>query len=91
MVDWVGITIFAGGAVSFIMAITSNGGTYAWGSGSAITLWVVSGVCLAATVFLSYWHPLVAGEDRLIPVHFFRRPVLLNLAVQMFLVSGVML
>ncbi|KAF4219444.1 hypothetical protein CNMCM8980_000420 [Aspergillus fumigatiaffinis] len=91
MVDWIGVTVFAGGAVSFIMAVTSNGETYPWGSGSAITLWVVSGVCLVATISLSYWHPLVSGEDRLIPVHFFRRPVLLNLAVQMFLVSGVML
>lgn len=91
MVDWIGIVVFTGGSVSFIMAITFNGSTYDWGSGSAVVLWVMSGILLGTTVLVAYWHPLVAGKNRLIPVHFFKQPVLLSLGIQMFLVSGVML
>ncbi|KAI0468801.1 major facilitator superfamily transporter [Xylaria cf. heliscus] len=91
MVDWVGTVFFIGGSVSFIMAITFGGSVYPWNSGSAIALWVVSGILLIVTIIIAIWHPLVTKEDRLIPAHFFTKPVLVNLGVQMFLVSGVML
>ncbi|KAJ8108016.1 hypothetical protein ONZ43_g6553 [Nemania bipapillata] len=91
MVDWVGVVFFIGGSVSFIMAVTFGGSVYPWNSGSAITLWVVSGVLLITTIMIAIWHPLVTKENRLIPAHFFKKPVLVNLGIQMFLVSGVML
>lgn len=90
MVDWIGIVIFMGGSVSFSMAMTFSGLMYPWNSGSTIALWVVTGVLLLATAAVAIWHPLVTKENRLVPVHFFKRPVLLNLGLQMFLVSGIM-
>ncbi|VUC35928.1 unnamed protein product [Clonostachys rosea] len=91
MLDWVGTTIFIAGSVCFTMAITFSGLTYPWSSGSAIALWVMTGVLLLCTVAVTIWHPLSTKEGRLIPAHFFRRPEILNLALQTFLASGVML
>lgn len=91
MVDWLGTAIFVGGSVCFTMAISFSGSTYDWGSGSAIALWAMTGVLLAATVGVTLWHPLTTKENRLIPAHFFNKFVLIDLGIQMFLVSGVML
>lgn len=91
MVDWLGNLIFVGGATCFIMAIAFGGSAYPWNSGSAITLWVMSGVLLIAMILVTIWHPFVTKENRLVPAHFFKNPILLNLGVQMFLISGVML
>lgn len=91
MLDWVGTTIFIAGSVCFTMAITFSGLTYPWSSGSAIALWVMTGVLLLCTIAVTIWHPLSTKEGRLIPAHFFRRPEILNLALQTFLASGVML
>ncbi|KAH9906347.1 MFS drug efflux transporter [Xylariomycetidae sp. FL2044] len=91
MIDWVGTTIFIGGSVCFTMAITFSGLTYPWSSGSAIALWTMTGVLLLCTVAVTIWHPLSTKETRLIPAHFFKRPEILNLGLQTFLASGVML
>ncbi|RYP76537.1 hypothetical protein DL770_007208 [Monosporascus sp. CRB-9-2] len=91
MVDWIGTVIFFGGSVCFTMAITFSGLMYPWNSGSAIALWVMTGILLLATIATTIWHPLVTKENRLIPAHFFRKPVLVNLGLQMFLASGIML
>ena len=91
LVDWIGSTVFIAGAVCFTMAISFSGSTYDWGSGSAIALWVMMGVLLIATIGLTIWHPLTTKESRLIPAHFFRQFQLVNLGLQMFLVSGIML
>ena len=36
-------------------------------------------------------HPLVTKENRLYPLHFFRQPILINMQVQVFLSSGIVL
>lgn len=75
-----------------MMAITFGGTLYSWSSGSEIALWIVAGVLLlVCTVVAKLLHPGVEKEHRLYPVHFLRRPILVNLQVQMFLVSGIVL
>ena len=91
MIDWIGIIFFLGGCTDLIVAITFVGSAYDWHSGTAIALWTVAGVLLVVTIVVSLWHPGVAAEDRLLPVHFFTNLEQLNLALQMFLSSGVML
>jgi hypothetical protein len=91
MLDGLGTLIFIGGSICFTMAITFSGLTYPWGSGSAIVLWVMTGVLLISTVAVTIWHPWSTRENRLIPAHFFRRPEIVNLGLQTFLASGVML
>ncbi|KAK7995532.1 hypothetical protein PG990_014305 [Apiospora arundinis] len=91
MIDWLGNLIFVAGAVCLIMAIAFSGSEYAWDSGSAIALWVMAGVLLVTMVAVTVKPPFVTKENRLVPAHFFRNRVLLNLGVQMFLISGVML
>jgi hypothetical protein len=91
MMDWVAITIFFAGTTCFTMAINFGGTKYAWDSGSEITLWVMSGVFLIAMVLATKYHPLVTAENKLYPAHFLKRFELVNLQVQLFLISGVML
>ncbi|RYP37974.1 hypothetical protein DL767_002702 [Monosporascus sp. MG133] len=91
IVDWIGTVIFFGGSVCFTMAITFSGLMYPWNSGPAIALWVMTGILLLGTIATTIWHPLVTKENRLIPAHFFRKPALVNLGLQMFLASGIML
>ena len=56
-----------------------------------IALWTVTGVLLVVTVLLTIFHPGVTKENRLYPAHLLRRPILVNLQLQVFLVSGIML
>lgn len=37
------------------------------------------------------FHPLVTMENRLYPLHFFKQPTLINMQVQVFLSSGIVL
>jgi hypothetical protein len=91
MIDWIGIIFFLGGCTDFIVAITFVGSKYTWGSGAAIALWTVAGLMLVGTIAVSILHPGVTAENRLLPVHFFLNLEQFNLALQMFLSSGVML
>lgn len=91
MMDWVAITIFFGGTTCFTMAVNFGGTTYAWNSGPEITLWVMSGVLLIAMIPVTMYHPFVSAENKLYPSHFLKRAELVNLQVQLFLISGVML
>jgi len=91
MMDWVAIAIFFGGTTCFTMAVNFGGTTYAWNSGSEIALWVMSGVLLIVMVLVTMYHPLVSAENKMYPSHFLKRPVLVNLQVQLFLISGVMI
>jgi hypothetical protein len=91
MMDWVAIAIFFGGTTCFTMAVNFGGTTYAWISGSEIALWVMSGVLLIVMVLVTMYHPLVSAENKMYPSHFLKRPVLVNLQVQLFLISGVMI
>lgn len=84
-------TTFLAGATCLVMAITFGGTLYSWSSGSEIALWIVAGVLLLVCTVVAKLHPGVEKEHRLYPAHFLRRPILVNLQVQMFLVSGIVL
>jgi hypothetical protein len=91
MMDWISLAIFFGGTTCFTMAVNFGGTVYAFDSGSEIALWVMTGVLLIAIVLTTIYHPGVTKENRMYPAHFLRRHVLVNLQLQLFLVSGVML
>lgn len=91
MIDWIMMTAFLAGSACLIMAITFGGTLYDWGSGNEIALWVVTGVLLVVSIFLGKFHPGVHKDNRLYPAHFLKRPILINLQLQMFLVSGIVL
>jgi hypothetical protein len=91
MMDWISTVFFLAGSICFTMAINFGGTTYQWHSGQEIALWTLAGFFLAVTIVLTIYHPGVFKEHRLYPAHFFRRPVLMNLQLQVFLVSGIML
>ncbi|KAB8209760.1 major facilitator superfamily domain-containing protein [Aspergillus parasiticus] len=91
MIDWIMMIMFLAGSTSLIMAITFGGTLYAWSSGNKIALWVVAGVLLVVCIVLVKYHPGVDKDNRLYPAHFFKRPILVNLQLQMFLVSGIVL
>ncbi|KAK4861978.1 hypothetical protein LT330_003116 [Penicillium expansum] len=91
MIDWVMTTTFLAGAACLVMAITFGGILYPWSSGSEIALWVVAGVLLLVCIAVAKFHPGVDKDNRLYPAHFLQQPILVNLQVQMFLVSGVVL
>ncbi|CAG8975977.1 hypothetical protein HYALB_00012312 [Hymenoscyphus albidus] len=91
MMDWISLAIFFGGTTCFTMAVNFGGTVYAWNSGSEIALWVMTGVLLIAIIVTTIYHPGVTKENRMYPAHFLRRHVLVNLQLQLFLVSGVML
>ncbi|KAH8698990.1 putative efflux pump antibiotic resistance protein [Talaromyces proteolyticus] len=90
-IDWIGIVVFFAGATCLTMAISFGGTTYAWNSGSEIAFWVVSGVLLIVMVLITIRPILVSKADRLYPGHFVRQPELVNLQIQLFLVTGVMM
>jgi MFS family permease len=46
---------------------------------------------LIAFIVMLRLHPLVTKENRLYPLHFFRQPILINMQVQVFLSSGIVL
>lgn len=89
--DWVAIVVFFAGSTCFTMAISFGGTVYAWNSGAEIAFWVVSGLLLIAMTALTIRPVLVSKMNRLYPGHFVLRPVLVNLQIQLFLVTGVMM
>lgn len=91
MIDWVATVVFLAGSTCFTMAISFGGIVYAFRSGTEIALWTVSGVFLVVTVLLSKYHPNVSKDNRLYPAHFFKRPILMNVQLQVFLSSGIIL
>ena len=91
MVDWVMTVLFVAGSCSLTMAISFGGLIYDYNSGSEIALWTVTGVLLILTVLAAKYHPGVDQADRLYPVHFFRNPVVLNMQIQIFMSSGIIL
>lgn len=72
------------------MAINFGGAVYAWNSASEIVLWVMTGVIFIGFLAVQHFHPLVKKEHILFPTHLLKRPLMLNLAIQMFLSSGVL-
>ncbi|KAL8898300.1 MAG: hypothetical protein Q9207_006779, partial [Kuettlingeria erythrocarpa] len=89
--DWLGIVVFFGGATCFTMALSFGGTVYGWSSGPEIVLWVLTGILLVAFILVSHYHPFVALENRLYPLHFYRKLQLANLQLQILLVSGIIL
>lgn len=67
--DWLGLVVFIGWCISFIMAIQFGGTVYAWNSASEIILWVFTGVLGVAFVVVHRFHPFVSADDRLYPGH----------------------
>ncbi|EED18132.1 efflux pump antibiotic resistance protein, putative [Talaromyces stipitatus ATCC 10500] len=89
--DWIGMVVFFAGATCLTMAISFGGTTYAWNSGSEIAFWVVSGVLLIVMAVITVRPIFVSKADRLYPGHFVRKLELVNLQIQLFLVTGVMM
>jgi hypothetical protein len=73
------------------VALTFGGVVYSFHSGTIIALWTVTGVLLVAFIVLLKLHPLVSKENRLYPLHFFKKWVLINMQLQVFLSSGIIL
>ncbi|KAE8347844.1 hypothetical protein BDV24DRAFT_157322 [Aspergillus arachidicola] len=74
-IDWIMMTMFLAGSASLVMAITS----------------AARCVLLVVCIVLARYHPGMDKDNRLYPAHFFKRPILVNLQLQMFLVSGIVL
>ena len=87
--DWLGILVYLAGTSCFTLALTFGGSVFEWSSPAEIVFWVFSGVLLIVITALTVYHPLVAKKDRLYPGHFLRRPLIINLQIQIFLLSGV--
>lgn len=91
MMDWLMTVNFLAGSAFLTMAITFGGTVYAWHSGTEIAFWALSGVCLLLSLPLARYHPGVAHENRLWPAHFLKMPIVMNLQLQVFLSSGIIL
>lgn len=70
--DWLGLVIFAGWCICFIMALQFGGTVYDWKSASEIILWVFVGVLAVAFVLSHRFHPFVEADDRLYPARMLR-------------------
>ncbi|TPX12829.1 uncharacterized protein E0L32_006709 [Thyridium curvatum] len=91
LMDWPTSFTFVGGAACLVSAISFGGTVYDWNSATLVALWVVTGVLLVATTLLLTFHPGVSKEHRLYPVHFLRKPLLMNMQLQVFLAGGIVL
>lgn len=91
MIDWPTTVSFFAGSCCLTLGISLGGLVYNYNSAAEIALWVVTCACLIATVLLLRFHPTVAKTDRLYPVHFFKRPILINMQAQVFLSSAIIL
>nr|D2E9W8.1 RecName: Full=Efflux pump DEP3; AltName: Full=Depudecin biosynthesis cluster protein 3 [Alternaria brassicicola]ACZ57546.1 predicted MFS transporter [Alternaria brassicicola] len=91
LVDWINAVIFLAGSACLTVVLTFGGVVYPFNSGTVIALWTVTGILLVAFIVLLKLHPLVAKENRLYPLHFFKQPTLINMQLQVFLSSGIIL
>ncbi|KAG9499643.1 Efflux pump dep3 [Fusarium musae] len=91
LVDWINAVIFLAGSACLTVALTFGGVVYSCHSGTIIALWTVTGVLLVAFIVLLKIHPLVSKENRLYPLHFFKKWILINMQLQVFLSSGIIL
>ncbi|KAI9900340.1 hypothetical protein N3K66_004602 [Trichothecium roseum] len=91
LVDWVGTCVFLAGSCALTLAISFGGIVYSFRSAATIVLWVLSGFFLCVMVCVAWYHPGVRKEDRLYLAHYLKSPILVNIQLQMFLVSGVVL
>lgn len=88
--DWLGTIVLMGGSAFIIMAMNFGGSVFAWDSSEEIAFWVMTGVFLILMALVTYFHPFVSKEDKLYPSHFLKKFELVNLQIQLFMVSGLM-
>lgn len=91
MIDWVNTAAFLAGSAILIVAISFAGVVFPFSSGPTIALFTLSGIFLIASVLLIKFHPFVSYENRLYPAHFLKRFILVNMQLQVFLISGIIL
>ncbi|VUC26381.1 unnamed protein product [Clonostachys rosea] len=91
MIDWAMTIVFLGGAACLTLAISFGGVVYAFSSSTMVALWSVTGVLLVVAAAVAKFHPGVSKENRLYPVHFLSRPILVLMQAQVFLASGIVL
>ena len=90
-IDWLGNLLFIGAISCFTLAITFGGTVYSWSYGGEISLWVITGVLLAAFAASQVFHPLVDVKDKLYATTFLRRPVIVTLQLAVFMASWALL
>ncbi|EON68659.1 hypothetical protein W97_07917 [Coniosporium apollinis CBS 100218] len=90
-VDWFGISWFYAFMTCSIMAINFGGSYYVWDSPNEIALWILAGVFFIAFVLSQHFHPFIPRAQRLYPMHSTRRPLLVNIQMQLFFLSGILL
>jgi hypothetical protein len=88
--DWLGAIVLMGGSAFIIMAMNFGGSVFAWDSSEEIAFWVMTGVFLILMALVTKFHPFVSKENKLYPSHFLRQFELVNLQIQIFMVSGLM-
>ncbi|KAI4179913.1 MAG: hypothetical protein LQ346_007094 [Caloplaca aetnensis] len=88
--DWIGILVLMGGCTFLFMAMNFGGSVFAWDSSEEIAFWTMTGVFLILMALVTYFHPFVSEENKLYPSHFLRKFELVNLQMQLFMVSGIM-
>ncbi|KAI4155006.1 MAG: hypothetical protein L6R39_001309 [Caloplaca ligustica] len=88
--DWLGTIVLMGGSAFIIMAMNFGGSVFAWDSSEEIAFWIMTGVFLILMALVTYFHPFVSKEDKLYPSHFLKKFELVNLQIQLFMVSGLM-
>jgi hypothetical protein len=91
LIDWVNALVFLAGSACLTLALTLGGVVYPFNSGTIIALYTVTGVLFVAFVLLLKIHPFVTKENRLYPLHFFEQWSLVNMQLQVFLSSGIVL
>ncbi|KAI4698012.1 Efflux pump dep3 [Alternaria hordeiaustralica] len=91
LVDWVNAVIFLAGSACLTVVLTFGGVIYPFSSGTVIALWTITGVLLVVFIITLKFHPFVTKENRLYPLHFFKQPTLINMQLQVFLSSGIIL
>ena len=89
--DWIGTIVFIAFLLCLTMAMTFGGTLYPWNSGNEIALWVMTGVTFVLFALVTKFHPLASRQSRLYPAHFLKMPIMVNLQIQVALVSGTML
>ncbi|KAK7993901.1 hypothetical protein PG989_007282 [Apiospora arundinis] len=86
--DWLGLILFLGWGIAFIMALQFGGTVYAWDSASEITLWAFTGALAMAFVLSHLYHPFIAADDRYYPAHLLRNRKLGVLQLATFAAPG---
>lgn len=88
--DWLGTIVLMAGSAFIIMAMNFGGSVFAWDSSEEIAFWTMTGIFLILMALVTKFHPFVANEDKLYPSHFIRQFELVNLQIQIFMMSGLM-